>query len=67
MKRGWSVKPLVAQRKVEGQLDSITKARNETGQRMALKANPRSMERPQRIHIGKPKSQPEDLERHLVH
>jgi hypothetical protein len=35
MRRGWSVKPLLAPRKVEG-LGSIAKARHGTGKGMAL-------------------------------
>jgi hypothetical protein len=50
-------------------LGSIAEARpGGTGKDTAHGANPHSsMERRQRIHVGEPKSQPEDLERHLVH
>jgi hypothetical protein len=57
MKWGWSVKPSLAPRKVEGQLDSITKkARNGIGQKMVLKAIPLSKEHRHMIHASEPRS-----------
>jgi hypothetical protein len=66
MKRGWSVKPSLAPRKVEG-LGSIAKAWDWEGNGFRSREPHNSMEHLQRICVSKPTSQPEDLERHLVH
>jgi hypothetical protein len=67
MKRGWSVKPSLEPRKVEG-LGSIAMARHRTGKERANRAKPRgSMEHHQGVRAGEPRSRPEDLERHRGH
>jgi hypothetical protein len=68
MKRDWSVKPLLAPRKVEG-LSSIAMARHGTGKGTADRAKPRrSMEHHQSgVSASGPRCWPEDLERHRVH
>jgi hypothetical protein len=58
MRMAWSVKPLLAPRKVEGS-DGITNAKDGTGQRKVLRANPHSKEPHQRIH-ARPRSHSEE-------